>query len=39
MAAMAEVYACAVDLIARDYGQRNLTADEGRPGPALQEHP
>lgn len=29
MAAMAEVYACAVEMIDRDYGQRNLTADEG----------
>ena len=36
MAAMAEVYACAVDLIARDYGQRNLTADEGGLAPTFK---
>ena len=36
MAAMAEVYACAVDLIARDYGQRNLTADEGGLAPPFR---
>ncbi len=36
MAAMAEVYACAVDLIARDYGQRNLTADEGGLAPPFK---
>lgn len=29
LAAMAEIYACGVEAIAREYGQRNLTADEG----------